>query len=126
MKKLIIDIIKDIFISILLVICLVIVLSLIFYDKIAVSRVIPETEEYFLTEEMQEEIEETNLKETEEIIINYYIDAADLKKYEKKNVYVKGKNHPFATTTEYTGSENQSSNSGTSDKGGFFEDDGTK
>ena len=129
MKGLITEIIKDIFISILLIICIVIILSLIFYDKIAISRVVPQAEEYLLTEEMQEEIQESDLEEAEEVVINYYIDKTDLKKYEKTNEYVKGKNNPFAATSEYTGNlsidNTTSSGSGTSN-GGFYKDDGIK
>lgn len=131
MKGYIAQIIKDSIIGILVVICITIIMSLVFYDKIALSRVIPEAEEYFLTEEMQDEIEKSDLDETEEVIINYYIDASDLKKYEKTNEYIKGKSNPFAVTSEYTGNINSSSNNATSDSngtgnGGFFEDDGTK
>lgn len=123
------EIIKDIFISILLIICIVIILSLIFYDKIAISRVVPQAEEYLLTEEMQDEIQESDLQEAEEVVINYYIDKTDLKKYEKTNEYVKGKNNPFAATSDYTGNENLSntisSDSNTSN-GGFYKDEGIK
>ena len=123
------EIIKDIFISILLIICIVIILSLIFYDKIAISRIVPQAEEYLLTEEMQEEIQESDLQEAEEVVINYYIDKTDLKKYEKTNEYVKGKNNPFAATSDYTGngdlSNTISSDSNTS-SGGFYKDQGIK
>lgn len=130
MKNYVTEIIKDLIISILLIVCIIIILSLIFYDKIALTRVIPEAEEYFLTEEMEQEIEKSNLEETEEVIINYYIDAADLKKYEKSNEYVKGKSNPFAVTSDYDGNtntinNNASSNSNSNNKG-FFEDEGIK
>lgn len=129
MKNNITEIIKDLFISILFIICIVIILSLVFYDEIAISRIVPDAEEYFLTEEMQQEIEEINLEETEEVIINYHIDNVDLKKYEKNKEYIKGKNNPFAITSTYTGNEN-SNNSVPSDSNnineGFYEDEGIK
>lgn len=131
MKNYITEIIKDLIISILLIICIIIILSLIFYDKIALTRVIPEVDEYFLTEEMQQEIEDSNLEESQEVIVNYYIDAADLRKYEKANEYVKGKSNPFAVTSDYDGNiENNNNNnnntSSDSDNKGFFEDEGIK
>lgn len=127
MKNYITEIIKDLIISILLIICIIIILSLIFYDKIALTRVIPEADEYFLTEEMQQEIEDSNLEETQEVIVNYYIDAADLRKYEKANEYVKGKSNPFAVTSDYDGNIDINSNtSSDSDNKGFFEDEGIK
>lgn len=117
-------IIRNIIISILIVICIIIVISLVFYDKIAINRVIPEVEEYYLTDDMKEEIEDSNLDEAKEVIITYNIDATDLKKYEKNKEYIKGKNHPFAATSDYAASNNISSS--TSGSSGFYEDDGTK
>ena len=125
MKGIFNGIVKNVIISVLAIICLILVLSLIFYNKIALSKAIPEVEEYYLTEEMQEEIEESNLEETEEVIINYHIDAADLKKYEKNNEYTEGKNHPFAEISEYTENKEETS-SGNKGQTGFYEDDGTK
>lgn len=124
MKEEIISIIKNIVVSILIVVCIIIVLSVVFYDKIALNRVIPETDEYYLSDEMKKEIEDGKIEETEEIITTYSIDAADLKKYEKNNQYVKGKNHPFAATSDYTASNSTTSSS--SGSSGFYGDDGTK
>lgn len=118
-------IIKDVFISILIIACIVIILSIIFYDKIAITRVIPESEEYFLTEEMQEEIEDSKIEEAQETVTTYYIDASDLRKYEKTNEYTKGKSNPFTMSSEYSGNVNSNSSSNSSNKG-FYDDDGTK
>ena len=126
-----IEIIKDLIISILIVICIVVALSMFFYDKISLTKIIPESEEYLLTEEMQESINDDSLEEIEEVVTKYYIDAADLKKYEKTKEYNKGKKNPFsATATSPDASTNSnSSNSSNADKNDsehFYEDDGTK
>ena len=121
MKKYGIDLIKDFIISILLIICIVILLSIILYDDISLGKVIPETDEYFLTEEMEEEIKETNLEEKKEVVVKYYIDATDLKKYEKANEYNKGKSNPFSAYEELETGNTLSNNTSN-----FYEDDGTK
>jgi len=130
MKKKAIEIIKDLIISILLVACIAIILSIVFYEKISLSKVIPESEEYVLPEEMEEELKNKNIEEVEEVIVNYYIDAKDLKKYEKTKEYDKGKVNPFAiessSPTDSDKNENQSSNSIQDSNNGFYEDDGTK
>lgn len=126
MKENIVDIIKNLIISSFIVICILIVASLVFYDKIALNKVIPETETYYLSEEMEKEIEKTNLDETEEVVVTYSIDATDLRKYEKNNQYVKGKSHPFAATSDYTASNSTTTSSSSSSSSGFYEDDGTK
>ena len=102
MKGQTIEIIKDLIVSLLIVVCIGVILSMVFYDDIALGKVVPEVEEYTLSAEMQNELEYTELDDAEEVIINYYIDASDLKKYEKTNEYVKGKSNPFA---EVSGSD---------------------
>lgn len=127
-------IIKDLIISILVVICIVLILSVIFYDKISLSKVIPESQEYLLTDEMQQELEETNLDDAQEVVTKYYIDAADLKKYEKTKEYNKGKQNPFAedetpvanNTTNDVDSNDGSTSSTINNSDNFYEDDGTK
>ena len=96
MSKQTVEIIKELVISILFVASIGIIFAIIFYDNIAIGKVIPQAEEYSITEEMQNELENTKLNDAEEVIIDYYIDASDLKKYEKRNEYVKGKSNPFA------------------------------
>ena len=96
MKGQALEVIKDLIVSILIVICIGIILSIIFYDDIAIGKVIPVADEYALSDEMKKELEDSKLDSAEEIIVNYYIDASDLKKYEKTNQYIKGKSNPFA------------------------------
>lgn len=132
MKKISIDLIKDLIISILIVAAIILVISVTFYDKISLSKVIPESEEYVLSNEMQEDLASNVLEDNTQIVTTYYIDAADLKKYEKSKEYNKGKKNPFAVESEATGNntigngnnttQNPSSNSSTN----FYDDDGTK
>ena len=134
MKGQSIEIIKDLIVSLLIVVCIGIIISIVFYDDIAIGKVIPEAEAYVLSAEMQNELEYTELDDAEEIIINYYIDASDLKKYEKTNEYIKGKSNPFAEVIDLelennaTGDNNTSSDINNNNNGnsGFYEDDGTK
>ena len=134
MKGQVTEVIKDLIVSLLIVVCIVIILSMLFYDDIALGKVIPEAEDYTLSTEMQNELEYSKLDDAEEVIVNYYIDASDLKKYEKTNEYVKGKSNPFADVSNLevenntaAGDNNTSSDTNNNDgNGGFYEDDGTK
>ena len=110
--------IKDIFISIMIVISIFLGVSIILYDKTSISKIIPQSEEYMLTEEMNQAIEGEGEEDIEETVIHYDIDAVDLKKYEKTNEYNKGKKYPFASLDYEPDTNNTSS--------GFYEDDGTK
>jgi len=123
------EIIKDIITSILILVCIVVVLCIIFYDRISISKVIPETEDYILTQKMQEELKDTNLDDTQEVVVNYYIDASDLKKYEQTKEYDKGKSNPFAEvdiSNTNNSNESSSTTNNTNTSGNFYEDDGTK
>lgn len=136
MKKLNTDLIKDFIVSILIVACIILIFSVIFYDKISLSKVIPKSEEYSLSDEMQEDIDESLSEEGTEIVTTYYIDAADLKQYERTKEYNKGKKNPFAMeSSSVTNKVNNTTNTDNTDKNNetsasnstnFYEDDGTK
>lgn len=134
MKKKFLEIVKEMFISILIVVCIGVIVAIAFYDKLALTKEIPKAEEYSLTAEMQNELKNSQLEAEQETIINYYIDAADLKNYEKHNQYIKGKTNPFAEVSNLTTENGTSSNESENQKpiqnngstGGFYEDDGTK
>lgn len=133
MKKINIDLIKDLIISILIVICIALVISVIFYNRLPLSKIIPESQEYALSSEMQEDLNRSYTDEATEVVTTYYIDAADLKKYESTKEYNKGKKNPFAVesdsseTGNTTNLNNIDSNSSTSSTNtNFYEDDGTK
>lgn len=133
MKKINIDLIKDLIISILIVICIALVVSVIFYNRIPLSKVIPELQEYALSSEMQEDLNRSYTDEATEIVTTYYIDAADLKKYESTKEYDKGKKNPFAVESDSSETGNTAnlnnidSNTSTSSiNTNFYEDDGTK
>lgn len=126
------SIIKDIIISILIVVTILLIISIIFYDKISLSKVIPEAEEYILSDEMQKDLEEGKEEETKQIVTTYYIDAADLKKYEKNKEYNKGKKNPFAEVSTSGGTSTNGNNTTPSENNdsknneNFYDDDGTK
>lgn len=129
------SIIKDIIISILIVVTILLIISIIFYDKISLSKVIPEAEEYTLSDEMQKDLDEGKEEETKQIVTTYYIDAVDLKNYEKNKEYNKGKKNPFAelstsngtsTSENNTSSSENNSNNNNKNNENFYDDDGTK
>ena len=129
MKNQALEIVKDIFTNLLILVCIVFAFAIFFYDDIALTKVIPELEEYTLTSKMQNELREEELDQTKEVIINYYIDGSDLKKYEKTNEYDKGKSNPFGEYNPEEVVDNNSSSVNTnnnSDSENFYEDDGTK
>lgn len=134
------DLIKNIGISILVIIALILLIMVVSYNKIAIGKVIPKAEEYQLDNEIKNELESDELDENSEIITTYEIDASDLKQYEKTKEYNKGKANPFAEESSSSSSENNSTSSNessstssgtstannSSSSNGFYDDDGTK
>jgi len=113
-----ISVIKDFIVSILIVVVILLLICTIFYEDISLSKVISESEEYMLSEEMKKEIKDEKLEDMEEVVVEYKIDAYDMAKYEKNNEYTKGKRNPFST--DETGPIGNGANTG------FYEDDGLK
>ena len=130
MKKIDLNLIKDIIISILIVTCIVLIIVVIFYNKTGITKFVPEIEEYSMSEDMKNDFTQTAEQE-ENTIVTYKLDASDLKQVEKTNEYDKGKKNPFSKSTEginngnviidSTGNTIQTSQNET-----FYEDDGTK
>lgn len=98
---------KEAIIMILLLIAIVLVLGVLFYDYIPTGKVVPVIEPYQTSENIKKEINETVDTENTEIIVTYEIDNTDLKNYEKNKDYDKGKENPFA---DYTKSIDQQPN----------------
>lgn len=101
-------IIKEIGIGFLLLIAIVLVLGILFYDYIPNNKTVPiKIQAYEMPEDIKTELEEA-IPEGENIVKTFYIDSTDLNSYEATNDYDKGKPNPFAA---YEVNENNSSNS---------------
>ena len=88
---------KEILIIILLILAILLILCILFYDYRPSTKKIPvPVAEYILPDTVQEELNETiKALETQNIVKTYYIDASDLKGYERIKAYDKGKANPF-------------------------------
>lgn len=118
------SIIKEIFITILLLIAIFLVLSVVFYNYRPSTKKIPtEVAEYKMPEEMVTELGNTvdDIKE-QNIVTTYTIDSKDLKADKIKDKYETGKVNPFSniqtpsnnegnTNSNNTGNTNNGTNS---------------
>lgn len=136
---------KEFIIVLLLILAIVLVLGIFFYDYIPMNKVVPKIEQYEppknVKEELEEEVEE---KEDEIAPIVREINGSDLNLYEKTKDYQKGKVNPFADTSSGTvtggntntpngNNTNNSNSSNTNDKnnssnseGNYLPNTGTK
>lgn len=140
---------KELMITILLCIALVLILAVIFYDYIPINKTIPEPINYVMPESLSEVKEELNnavQDEEDKIIVTYEIDESDLNGYKKQGSYKEGKVDPFSisnivnnttnsanTNNNDLNTINNSNTTNTKEKqensdstGTFFEDGGMK
>ena len=79
---------KEAGIVILLLIAIVLILGIVFYDYIPKNKTIPiKRQAYEFPEDIKSELKE-NLDETQNIVKTYYIDETDLSAYESKKDYL--------------------------------------
>lgn len=116
MKNLDMNLIKDIGISVLLVLAIIIILLTAFYDKLAINKTVSTPQEYQVQEEVLEEVNKENEEQETDIITTYSITGSKLKSYEGtgKSDYDKDKEDPFE---RYTYIESEESNNTTNSSG---------
>lgn len=148
------SIIKEIIIMLLLTLAIIIVLGLVLYEYVPMSKVVPEPVSYTTPENVKEELIEAGSIDESEVIMTYEVDSTDLSNYRRTSNYNPGKANPFSSykneednttnTTSTPGSSTQTSSGSTTTSGGnnetnssgnittstsegrFFQDKGTK
>ena len=131
---------KELIITLLLCIAIVLILGVILYNYNPINKIVPsKVDKYATSESVKEEIN-VNILELETTNVLYKVEDTDLKMYIKNKSYVQGKANPFEvvsagargtgnnTNTENGGTSSNSSevNSGTSSDGTFWNSTKTK
>lgn len=137
-------IIKELIIVLLLCLAIILLLGVLLYEYVPSNKIIPDKVSYTTPEEVREELSKSENVDSEQIILTYSVDAADLNNYEKINSYVPGKPNPFSDFSSSSeeeqengdtqnggttnGNSGNSSNSNSSNSSGsqYFPDTGTK
>ena len=102
-------ILKEIIIILLLLTAIVLALGILFYDYIPTNKTIPSVQHYSTAENIKAELEE-QITEDETVLVTYEITSGDLKTYEKKGDYEKGKANPFSAYVDTPVSGNTGEN----------------
>lgn len=101
------NVIKEIFIMLLLCVAIALALAVVFYEYNPINKEVPTVTPYQMPEKLSEVQDElnTDLKSNDEQIIRTYeITEDDLNKSKKTNVYNAGKVNPFEAYSENTNS----------------------
>lgn len=90
-------IIREIIIILLLCLSIIVVLGLLLYDYVPMSKVIPEPVSYATPENVKQELQEAGNIDESQVIMTYEVDATDLKNYQNVKNYNPGKANPFSS-----------------------------
>lgn len=134
-------IIKELIITLLLCLVIILLLGVLLYDYVPMAKTIPNEVSYTTPTNVKEDLAEENVEK--EIIKSYEINSDDLNNFKRVKNYKPGKANPFSSyelTDEDTtgnnetggnggssGTTNNNSGSSTTSGGGkFFQNKGTK
>lgn len=144
------SIFKELIIVLLLCLAIILVLGILLYEYVPMSKTIPNQVAYTTPEEVKQELLDSDTIDESQIVLTYEVNGDDLNNYKRIQDYKPGKANPFSSykTEENnangeTGSANGQANSATSNTntstttntvkndtatsgGQFFQDKGTK
>lgn len=148
------SIIKEVIIILLLCLVIILVLGILLYKYVPISKTIPNQVSYTTPEEVKQELLTSEDVSESQIVMTYEIDSSDLNNYKRIQDYIPGKANPFSSfesqvtssdtdnasassTTQTNQTSNNANTSGvnnntnntkntTTSEGQFFQDKGTK
>lgn len=111
-------ILKEFAIYILIILLIVLVFCILFYNQLPSNKLIPIKGEYALPEELESALEDTlSAEEQNEVLVTYTVDESDLDRYQDSDKYNPGKIDPFSDYDEGDTNNNSTSGSTVTSKG---------
>ena len=107
-------IIKEIIITLLLILATILVLMVIFYNYIPNKKIVPKTISYTTPAEVKQEIATSNDAEQTEVVMTYEINSGDLNNYKRTQDYVAGRKNPFSSINSNTNISGENTNANSS------------
>lgn len=113
-------ILKELIISLLLCLAIILLLGIVLYEYVPMTKTIPNAVSYTTPENVKQELANAEDVDEEEIIMTYEVDATDLNNYKQIQNYKPGKANPFSSyesseTTEKNGTNTIQGNATTSE-----------
>ncbi len=108
------SIIKELIIVLLLCLAIILVLGILFYEYVPITKTIPNEVSYTTPENVKQELLTSSDVDDSQIIMTYEVNSDDLNNYRRVQDYVPGKANPFSPyeTTAENPTENGSSTGG--------------
>lgn len=130
-------IIKELIIVLLLCLAIILILGILMYEYVPITKTIPNQVSYTTPQDAKEELQAASEISEDQIVMTYEVNSSDLNNYKRTQDYKPGKANPFSSYETGSGSNqgngNSNSNSSSSNNdntttsgGEFFQDKGTK
>ena len=113
------SIIKEIIIILLICLAIILVLGILLYEYVPISKTIPNEVAYTTPSDVKEELLSSSDVDDDQIIVTYEVNQDDLNNYKKIQNYKPGKANPFSSYEQSTSGTNTTENgsSGSTDSG---------
>ena len=105
-------IVKELIISLLLCLAILLLLGILLYEYVPMTKTIPNPVSYTTPENVKKELAEAEGVDENQIIMTYEVDSTDLNNYKNIQNYKPGKANPFSSY-ETTGTNTTTANSST-------------
>lgn len=107
------NLIKEIIISLLLCLAIILLLGILLYDYVPATKTVPNPVSYQTPDSVKQELAESTTINEEQVIMTYEVDSTDLNNYKRIQNYKPGKANPFSSyeTTETSGTNTTTNNS---------------
>lgn len=90
-------IIKELIIALLLCLAIILVLGILFYEYVPMSKTIPNPVSYHTDDDVKKELASAESIDEEKVIMTYEVDSTDLNNYKRVEDYKPGKANPFSS-----------------------------
>lgn len=110
------NMIKEMIIALLLCLAIILLLGILLYDYVPMTKTIPNPVSYTTPNNVKQELAESSTIDEEQIIMTYEVDSTDLNNYKRIQNYKPGKANPFSsyetTTTNTDTTQGKTENGG--------------
>lgn len=112
-------VVKELIIVLLLCLAIILLLGILLYEYVPITKTIPNAVSYTTPEDVKEELADSQAIDESQIIMTYEVDSTDLNNYAKIQDYKPGKANPFSSyeTTQTTETNGTNTTTGSSQTG---------
>lgn len=119
------SILKEIIIVLLLCLAIILILGILLYDYVPISKTVPNQVAYTTPEDVKQELIESGALDESEVVMTYEVNSDDLNNYKRVKDYKPGKANPFSSYETATEGNTTNSTNGTSTTGTATSGNGT-